>query len=217
MGKHSSGIIIMKVIILNGSPKANGNTATALREVELSLQQQGIKTEYLHVGHLSIHGCIACNKCWDTGICAFNDIVNEISEKMHTADGLLIGSPVYFASPNGTLLSLLDRLFYSNLHADWTMKVGATISIARRGGATATMDVLNKYFLKTNMPVVPSQYWSIAHGTSPGEVTQDDEGMQTVRQLGLNMAFLIKSIRLGMEQFGSPKIKEQLTETHYIR
>lgn len=207
----------MKVIILNGSPKANGNTATALREVELSLQQQGIETEYLHVGHLSIHGCIACNKCWDTGVCAFNDIVNEISEKMHTADGLLIGSPVYFASPNGTLLSLLDRLFYSNLHADWTMKVGATVSIARRGGATATMDVLNKYFLKTNMPVVPSQYWSIAHGTSPGEVTQDDEGMQTMRQLGLNMAFLIKSIRLGMEQFGSPKIKEQLTETHYIR
>lgn len=217
MGKHSSGIIIMKVIILNGSPKANGNTATALREVELSLQQQGIKTEYLHVGHLSIHGCIACNKCWDTGICAFNDIVNEISEKMHTADGLLIGSPVYFASPNGTLLSLLDRLFYSNLHTDWTMKVGATVSIARRGGATATMDVLNKYFLKTNMPVVPSQYWNIAHGTSPGEVRQDEEGMQTMRQLGLNMAFLIKSIRLGMEQFGSPKIKEQLTETHYIR
>lgn len=207
MGKHSSGIIIMKVIILNGSPKANGNTATALREVELSLQQQGIETEYLHVGHLSIHGCIACNKCWDTGVCAFNDIVNEISEKMHTADGLLIGSPVYFASPNGTLLSLLDRLFYSNLHADWTMKVGATVSIARRGGATATMDVLNKYFLKTNMPVVPSQYWSIAHGTSPGEVTQDDEGMQTMRQLGLNMAFLIKSIRLGMEQFGSQRLK----------
>lgn len=207
----------MKVIILNGSPKANGNTATALREVELSLQQQGIETEYLHVGHLSIHGCIACNKCWDTGVCAFNDIVNEISKKMLTADGLLLGSPVYFASPNGTLLSLLDRLFYSNLHADWTMKVGATVSIARRGGATATMDVLNKYFLKTNMPVVPSQYWSIAHGTSPGEVTQDDEEMQTMRQLGLNMAFLIKSIRLGMEQFGSPKIKEKLTETHYIR
>ena len=207
----------MKVIILNGSPKANGNTATALREVELSLQQQGIETEYLHVGHLSLHGCIACNNCWDTGVCAFNDIVNEISKKMLTADGLLIGSPVYFASPNGTLLSLLDRLFYSNLHTDWTMKVGATVSIARRGGATATMDVLNKYFLKTNMPVVPSQYWSIAHGTSPGEVTQDDEGMQTMRQLGLNMAFLIKSIRLGMEQFGSPKIKKELTETHYIR
>ena len=161
-----------KVIILNGSPKANGNTATALHEVEHILQQQGIETEWIHVGHLQIHGCIACNKCWTTGVCAFGDIVNEISAKMREADGLLIGSPVYFASPNGTLLSLLDRLFYSNLHTDWSMKVGAAVSIARRGGATATMDVLNKYFLKTNMPVVPSQYWSIAHGTDPGEVTQ---------------------------------------------
>ncbi len=207
----------MKVIILNGSPKARGNTATALHEVEQTLQQQGIETEWIHVGHLNIHGCIACNKCWNTGICAFDDIVNNLSEKMRHADGLLIGSPVYFASANGTLLSLLDRLFYSNLHEDWTMKVGATVSIARRGGATATMDVLNKYFLKTNMPVVPSQYWSIAHGTSPGEVVQDEEGMQTMRQLGLNMAFLIKAIRLGLEKYGSPKIQEQLTETHYIR
>ena len=206
-----------KVIILNGSPKANGNTATALHEVERTLGQQGIETEWIHVGHLQIHGCIACNKCWISGICAFGDIVNEISVKMRDADGLLIGSPVYFASPNGTLLSLLDRLFYSNLHTDWTMKVGASVSIARRGGATTTMDVLNKYFLKTNMPVVPSQYWSIAHGTSPGEVVHDEEGMQTMRQMGLNMAFMIKSIRLGLQQFGSPKIQEELTETHYIR
>jgi multimeric flavodoxin WrbA len=207
----------MKVIILNGSPKAQGNTATALHEAERMLHQQDIETEWIHVGHLHIHGCIACNKCWETGICTFHDIVNELSEKIRHADGLLIGSPVYFASPNGTLLSLLDRLFYSNLHANWSMKVGASVSIARRGGATATMDVLNKYFLKTNMPVVPSQYWSIAHGTSPGEVTQDEEGMQTMRQLGLNMAFLIKSIRLGIEAFGTPKIQEPLTETHYIR
>jgi multimeric flavodoxin WrbA len=180
----------MKVIILNGSPKAHGNTATALHEVEHMLQQQGIGAEWIHVGHLQIHGCIACNKCWTSGICTFGDIVNEISEKMREADGLLIGSPVYFASPNGTLLSLLDRLFYSNLHADRTMKVGASVSIARRGGATTTIDVLNKYFLKTNMPVVPSQYWSIVHGTVSGEVVRDEEGMQTMRQLGLNMAFL---------------------------
>ena len=206
-----------KVIILNGSPKAHGNTATALREVEQTLHGQDIDTEWIHVGHLQIHGCIACNKCWETGICAFNDIVNELSAKMLSADGLLIGSPVYFASPNATLLALLDRLFYSNLHTDWSMKVGASVSIARRGGATATMDVLNKYFLKTNMPVVPSQYWSIAHGTEPGEVVRDEEGMQTMRQLGLNMAFLIKSIRLGLQQFGSPKIQEELVETHYIR
>ena len=207
----------MKVIILNGSPKANGNTATALREVEQVLNQQGIETEYLHVGHQHIHGCIACNRCWETGKCAFDDVVNSISEKMKDADGLLIGSPVYFATPNGTLLALLDRLFYSNLHTDWSMKVGATVSIARRGGATTTMDALNKYFLKTNMPLVPSQYWTIAHGTSPDEVLQDEEGMQTMRQLGLNMAFMIKSIRLGLEKYGSPKIQEPLVETHYIR
>ena len=207
----------MKVIILNGSPKADGNTATALHEVERVLNEQGIETEWIHVGHRQIHGCIACNKCWDTSVCAFGDIVNEISEKMDEADGLLIGSPVYFASASGTLLSLLDRLFYSSLHKDWMMKVGASVAVARRGGATATMDVLNKYFLKTNMPVVPSQYWSIAHGTVPGEVVQDKEGMQTMRQLGLNMAFMIKSFMLGMEQLGSPKIKEELVETHYIR
>ena len=207
----------MKVIILNGSPKAKGNTARALREVEQTLHGQGIETEWIHVGHMDIHGCIACNKCWDTGVCAFKDIVNEISQKMKDADGLVVGSPVYFASPNGTLLALLDRLFYSNLHTDWSMKVGATVSIARRGGATTTMDALNKYFLKTNMPLVPSQYWSIAHGTSPEEVLQDEEGMQTMRQLGLNMAFMIKSIRLGLEKYGSPKIHEELVETHYIR
>lgn len=207
----------MKVIIINGSPKGKGNTATALHEVERTLQAQGIETEWIHVGHLPIHGCIACNKCWETGICGFHDIVNDISEKMKDADGLLIGSPVYFASPNGTLLSMLDRLFYSNLHTDWSMKVGASVSIARRGGATTTMDALNKYFLKTNMPVAPSQYWSIAHGTSPGEVNLDEEGMQTMRQLGLNMAFLIKSIHLGLDKFGSPKTKEKLIETHYIR
>lgn len=207
----------MKVIILNGSPKAEGNTATALHEVERVLNEQGIETEWIHVGHRQIHGCIACNKCWDTSVCAFGDIVNEISEKMDEADGLLIGSPVYFASASGTLLSLLDRLFYSSLHKDWMMKVGASVAVARRGGATATMDVLNKYFLKTNMPVVPSQYWSIAHGTDPGEVVQDKEGMQTMRQLGLNMAFMIKSFKLGMQQLGSPKIREELVETHYIR
>lgn len=207
----------MKVIILNGSPKTNGNTSTALHEVEQTLHQQGIETEWIHVGHLHIHGCIACNKCQKNGICTFHDIVNEISQKMHDADGLLIGSPVYFASPNGSLLSLLDRLFYSNLHTDWCMKVGASVCIARRGGATTTMDTLNKYFLKTNMPVVPSQYWCIAHGALPDEVIQDEEGMQTMRQLGLNMAFLIKSIQLGKKEFGSPKIQEPLIETHYIR
>ena len=206
-----------KVIILNGSPKANGNTATALHEVERTLGQQGIETEWIHVGHLQIHGCIACNKCWTSGICAFGDIVNEISVKMRDADGLLIGSPVYFASPNGTLLSLLDRLFYSNLHTDWTMKVGASVSIARRGGATTTMDVLNKYFLKTNMPVVPSQYWSIAHGTAPGEVTQDEEGMQTMRTLALQIAWMVKCIEAGRKAGIEAPQYEPVVRTNFIR
>ena len=205
----------MRVIILNGSPKAEGNTATALHEAERVLQQQGIETEWIHVGHRQIHGCIACNKCWDTGDCAFGDIVNELQSKIGEADGLLIGSPVYFASPNGTLLALLDRLFYSSLHKDWTMKVGASVCIARRGGATATMDVMNKYFLKTNMPVVPSQYWSIAHGTEPGEVVQDLEGMQTMRTLANNMAWTLKKMH-GIETSDAPE-REPWTPTHFIR
>lgn len=207
----------MKILILNGSPKNNGNTATVLHEAERVLNQEGIETEWIHVGNRPIHGCIACNRCWHTNECTFGDLANDISHKMDTAQGILIGSPVYFASPNGTLLALLDRLFYSSLHKDWSMKVGASISVARRGGATTTMDTLNKYFLKTNMPVVPSQYWTIAHGTTPGEVTQDQEGMQTARQMALNMAFMIKSFQLGIQHFGSPKIKEELTETHFIR
>ena len=207
----------MKVLLLNGSPKPNGNTALALREMAEVFAQEGIEAEIVHVGNQDIRGCIACGSCGRLGKCVFDDIVNEISMKMRDADGLLIGSPVYFASPNGTMLSLLDRLFYSNLHSDWTMKVGASVSIARRAGTTATMDVLNKYFLKTNMPVVPANYWSIAHGTVPDEVIQDKEGMQTMRQLGLNMAFMIKAIRLGLQEYGSPKLQEKITETHYIR
>ena len=207
----------MKVIILNGSPKARGNTATALREVEKTLNQQGIETDWIHVGNKDIRGCIACNGCWKSGLCAFDDIVNEISVKMRDADGLLVGSPVYFASPNGTLLALLDRLFYSNLHTDWSMKVGATVSIARRGGATTTMDALNKYFLKTNMPVVPSQYWSIAHGTSPEEVLQDEEGMQVMRELGRNMAWLMRCIEAGRQAGIEAPAKEKPVMTNFIR
>ena len=210
----------MKVLLINGSPHKKGNTFLALSEAAKTLEQQGIETEVVQIGVKAVRGCIACGQCRvkQLGRCVFDDdVCNRIVEKLDDADALIVGSPVYFASPNGTLLSLLDRLFYSNLHTDWTMKVGASVSIARRGGATTTMDVLNNYFLKTNMPVVPSQYWSIAHGTDPGEVVRDEEGMQTMRQLGLNMAFMIKSIRLGLEQYGSPKIREDLTETHFIR
>jgi len=206
----------MKVLILNGSPKREGNTATALREVEKTLHQEGIETEFIHIGNKDIHGCMACNRCWNIGQCVIDDPVNEIAEKMTEADGLLIGSPVYFSSPSGQLIALLDRLFYSNLHTKWSMKVGAAVAVARRGGTTATFDVLNKYFLKTNMPVVPSQYWNIAHGCEPGEVASDEEGMQTMRQLGRNMAFLIKSIKLGSEKYGIPEEEERI-ETHFIR
>lgn len=207
----------MKVLILNGSPKANGNTATALKEVEKTLNLQGVETEMIHVGHKHIHGCISCDKCWDKGECAFGDIVNEISRKMEECNGIVVGSPVYFASANGTLISLLDRLFYSNLTHDWSMKVGASVAVARRGGTTATMDQLNKYFLMTNMPVVPSQYWNIVHGCNPGEVVKDEEGMQTMRQMAMNMAFMMKSIELGMKEFGSPKLQEEPSQTNFIR
>lgn len=207
----------MKVLILNGSPRANGNTATALKEAEKVLNEQGIETEIMHVGHKPIHGCISCNKCWDNGKCSFDDVVNEISIKMKECAGIIVGSPVYFASGNGTLISLLDRLFYSNLTHDWSMKVGAAVAVARRGGTTATMDQLNKYFLMTNMPVVPSQYWNIVHGCDPGDVENDAEGMQTMRQMALNMAFMMKSFELGMKQFGSPKIQEEPSQTNFIR
>lgn len=207
----------MKVLLLNGSPRANGNTAMALKEVEKTLNQQGVETEVIHVGHKPIHGCISCNKCWDEGKCAFDDIVNEISKKMEECSGIVVGSPVYFASGNGALISLLDRLFYSNLTHDWSMKVGATVSVARRAGTTATMDQLNKYFLMTNMPVVPSQYWNIIHGCDPGDVEKDGEGMQTMRQMALNMVFMMKSFELGMKEFGSPKIQEEPNQTNFIR
>ena len=206
----------MKVLILNGSPKAKGNTATALHEVERTLQQQGIHTEWIHVGHLPIHGCIACNRCWHTGICGFDDIVNHISAKMREADGLLIGSPVYFASPNGTLLSFLDRLFYSTGAVDKRMKVGASVVVARRGGCTASMDVLNKYFTISQMPVASSTYWNIIHGAKPGEAAQDPEGIRTMRNLAKNMVFLMNAIAAEKEASGLPE-PEKKVFTNFIR
>lgn len=205
----------MKVLLINGSPKKEGNTFIALSEVQKTLEAEGIETELIHVGHKDIHGCIACNRCLETGMCAFNDIVNEVAEKFKEADGIVVGSPVYYASPNGTLLSFLDRLFYSSPF-DKSMKVGAAVAVARRGGTTATFDVLNKYFTISNMPIAPSQYWNSVHGRTPGEATQDGEGLQTMRQLARNMAFLIKSIQLGKEKFGLPEHEERIA-THFIR
>ena len=205
----------MKILLINGSPKREGNTFIALSEVAKTLESEGVDTEIIHVGHKDIHGCIACRKCEELGKCVFDDLVNEVNKKFEAADGIVIGSPVYYASPAGTLISFLDRLFYS-ASFDKSMKVGAAVAVARRGGTTATFDVLNKYFTISNMPVVSSQYWNNVHGRTPGEATQDAEGLQTMRQLARNMAFLVKSIQLGKEKFGLPE-HEEWNPTHFIR
>ena len=205
----------MKVLLINGSPKANGNTALALREMEAIFAKNGIDTELIHIGHQAIRGCIACGHCYQNGRCVFEDAVNEISPKFAECDGIVVGSPVYYASANATLVAFLDRLFYSS-RFDKTMKVGAAIAVARRGGASATFDELNKYFTISGMPVVSSQYWNSVHGGAPGDALQDEEGLQTMRTLARNMSFLMKSIALGKEQFGLPE-KETPVATNFIR
>lgn len=205
----------MNVLLLNGSPNANGCTYTALREVEQQLQVQGIETEMIHVGNKDIRGCIGCRQCHTKGACVFQDLVNEVAPKFAACDGIVIGSPVYYASANGTLVSFIDRLFYSS-SVDKTMKVGAAVVSCRRGGASATFDELNKYFTISNMPIAASQYWNSVHGNTPEEVLQDQEGLQVMRTLGNNMAFLIKSIQLGKEAYGLPE-KENHIFTNFIR
>ena len=205
----------MKVLMLNGSPRAEGNTALALKEMEPIFRAAGIETEIVHVGNKAIRGCAACGYCFTNGKCAIDDVVNELAEKFEEADGLVLGSPVYYASANGTLVSLLDRLFYST-RFDKTMKVGASVVVARRGGLSATFDELNKYFTIAGMPVASSQYWNSIHGAAPGEAAQDAEGLQTMRTLAKNMAFLIKSIQLGKEKFGLPE-KEPGQRTNFVR
>ena len=196
----------MKVLILNGSPRVNGCTARALEEVSKSLNEEGIETETINVGNKDIRGCIACNSCAKTGKCVFNDIVNDIAVKFEKSDGIIIGSPVYYAGSNGTIISLLDRLFYST-HFDKTMKVGACVLSSRRAGSTSAMDEINKYFTISNMPIVSSSYWNEVHGFRASDVEKDKEGLQTMRNLGRNMAFMIKAIKLGKEKYGLPKIE----------
>lgn len=206
----------MKVILLNGSPKINGNTFIALNEVSKSLNAEGIDTEIVHVGSKPIRGCLACGQCNNLKECVTRDLVNEVLAKFKDADGLIAGSPVYYASPAGTLISFLDRLFFS-AKFDKTMKVGASVAVARRGGTTATFDVLNKYFTISNMPIVSSNYWNNVHGAAPGEAKEDAEGLQTMRRLGKNMAFLIKAIRLAKESIPLPTLDEQRQITNFIR
>jgi len=205
----------MKVLLINGSPNAKGCTYTALSEVEKTLNEQGIKSETIHVGNKDIRGCIGCRKCKTTGKCVFDDLVNEVAPKFEQADGIVLGSPVYFASANGTLVSFVDRLFYS-VTSDKSMKVGASVVSARRGGCSATFDEINKYFTISGMPIASSQYWNSVHGYTPDDVRKDEEGLQTMRTLGKNMAFLIKSISLGKEKFGLPE-KEAWIGTNFIR
>ncbi len=205
----------MKVLMLNGSPHARGNTAMALGEMEKIFHSQGIETEIIQVGNKDIRGCIACYSCKKTGKCVFSDLVNETAEKFQVCDGLVVGSPVYFASANATLIAFLDRLFYSTSF-DKTMKVGASVVAARRGGLSSTFDELNKYFTISGMPVASGQYWNSIHGREPGEAAEDEEGLQTMRTLARNMAFLMKSIALGRERYGLPE-KEEIRHTNFIR
>ena len=205
----------MKVLIINGSPHADGNTTLALAEMQKIFAEENIASETILVGNKAVRGCIGCYQCQEKGKCVFDDVVNELSAKFAEADGLVIASPVYYASANGTLISLLDRLFFS-APFDMTMKVGASVAVCRRGGASSTFDELNKYFTIAGMPVVSSQYWNSVHGRDPGEAAQDAEGLQTMRTLARNMTFLLRAIALGKEKYGLP-IKEELTPTNFVR
>ena len=205
----------MKVLIINGSPRAGGNTSIAINEMVKIFDSEGVESEVVQIGNKEVRGCIACGTCGTTGKCVFDDVVNELAPKFEAADGLVVASPVYYASPNATLIACLDRLFYSKTF-DTTMKVGAAIACARRGGTTATFDVLNKYFMMNNMPVATSQYWNIIHGRQKGEAREDKEGLQTMRTLARNMVFLMRGIALAKDQYGLPE-KEPWQGTHFIR
>lgn len=204
----------MKALLINGSPHAKGCTYTALSELKHTLEADGIETELIHVGNQDVRGCIACGQCRKLGKCVFDDAVNEVASKLAEADAFVIGAPVYYSSPAGGAISFMDRLFFSTFNVDKTMKVGAAVVTCRRGGNTASFDVLNKYFSISGMPIASSQYWNMVYGGSAEEVLKDAEGLQTMRTLGRNMAFMIKSIQLGKQQFGLPE-KEPTTFTNF--
>lgn len=205
----------MKVLLINGSPKSKGNTAIALSELEKVFIEEGIECETVQVGNQAVRGCVACGGCRRLGRCVFDDIVNEVAVKLEACDGIVLGSPVYYAAANSTMTAFLDRLFYSTAF-DKTMKVGASVAVARRGGASATFDQLNKYFTISGMPIASSQYWNSVHGGAPGEAAMDGEGLQTMRTLARNMSFLMKSIELGREKYGLPD-REKHVWTNFIR
>lgn len=202
-----------KVLLINGSPRANGCTARALKEIADTLHGEGIETELIQVGNLNLRGCVACGSCGKNGRCVVNDKVNEVAPLFEQADGLIVGSPVYYGSPNGTLLSFLDRLFYSTSFSK-QMKIGAAVVSCRRGGNTASFDVLNKYFTISSMPVVSSTYWNQVHGFTAEDVEKDLEGLQTMRNLARNAAFLIRAIAAEKEKNGLPE-REHSTFTSF--
>ncbi len=204
-----------KVLIINGSPRENGNTSIAVREMENVFKENGVEVTTVQVGNKDIRGCVACGHCGKAGKCVFDDVVNELAPIFEEADGLVAASPVYYASANATLIACLDRLFYST-HFDKRMKVGASVACARRGGCSATFDELNKYFTISNMPIASSQYWNSIHGREKGDAEMDEEGKQTMRVLARNMTFLMKSIELGKKEFGLPE-EEEWKPTHFIR
>lgn len=205
----------MKVLMINGSPHVNGNTYIALHEMEKIFTEENIETEILCIGNKDIRGCIGCAKCAETGKCVFDDLVNETAGKFEECDGLVVGSPVYYASANATLVAFMTRLFYST-RFDKTMKVGAAVAAARRGGLTATFDELNKFFAISGMPIASGQYWNGIHGAASGEAAKDIEGLQMMRTLARNMAFLMKSIALGKEKYGIPE-REPFARMNFIR
>ena len=205
----------MKVLLINGSPHTDGNTMVALREMDKIFAAEGIETEVVNIGNQLVRGCTACGACAELGKCVFDDIVNETAPKFAECDGMVVGSPVYYAGANSTLVSFLTRLFFS-APIDKRMKVGAAVVAARRGGLSSTFDELNKFFTIAGMPVASSQYWNSIHGRMPGEALQDEEGLQTMRTLASNMSFLMKSIALGKEKYGLPE-KESPIATNFIR
>lgn len=210
----------MKVVIINGSPRINGNTTVAVNELVKEFEAGGAEVRVFQIGNKDIRGCVACGGCAKKGKCVFDDAVNEIAAEFETADGLIAATPVYYASANATLIACLDRLFYSTPF-DKTMKVGASVAVARRGGCSATFDELNKYFTICGMPVASSQYWNSVHGRAQGDALQDKEGLQTMRVLARNMMFLMKSIELGKKEFGTDAYGrpdgEDWQPTHFIR
>lgn len=205
----------MKVLLVNGSPHEHGCTYIALKEVAMTLQKNGIDSEILHLGNQAFHGCIACRKCKETGQCIFSDLVNETINRLDEFDGLIVGTPVHYASPSGQVITFLDRLFYA-ASDKMAGKLGASVVSCRRGGATSSFDCLNKYFTIANMPIVSSQYWNMVHGNTPEEVTKDVEGLQTMRTLGQNMAWLLKCIEAGKKQGIEKPVYEKHVFTNFI-